>query len=123
MQVLSVPAMRASAFFGLGQPYYKTPHFSPYNPYRADLTGLPWYGVRAYYAGGPWSGPGWSWAGWNDYARQNGAGCTPGTIVKGGDGINYVCQSICERRGGGSRAASFILEAEPCDHSCQVVYS
>jgi hypothetical protein len=67
-----------------------TPYY--YSPYRADLTGLPWDAVRAYYAGGPWSGPGWSWAGWDDYARHNGIGCTPGTIVKGGDGINYVCQ-------------------------------
>jgi hypothetical protein len=30
-------------------PYY-------YNPYRADLAGISWYPVRAYYAGGPWSG-------------------------------------------------------------------
>ena len=62
--------------------------------------------MRAYYAGGPWCavgtgegfGTGW-WAGrwgcysgWADYAQRNGIGCTPGSIVKGGDGINYVCQ-------------------------------
>jgi hypothetical protein len=51
-----------------------------------------WYAVRAYYAGGPWSGVGYSWAGWADYAKQNGIGCEPGTIVKGGDGIDYNCQ-------------------------------
>lgn len=82
-------------------PYY-------HNPYRADLTGLSWYAVRAYYAGGPWcavgtgvgfgtaGGPwGGSWScysGWSDYAQRNGIGCAPGSIVKGGDGIDYVCQ-------------------------------
>jgi hypothetical protein len=82
-------------------PYY-------YNPYRADLTGLSWYAVRAYYAGGPWcavgtgvgfgtaggswGGSGSCYSGWPDYAQRNGIGCTPGTIVKGGDGIDYVCQ-------------------------------
>jgi hypothetical protein len=51
-----------------------------------------WYAVRAYYWGGPWSGPGYSYAGWDDYAGRNGIGCRPGTLVKGGDGINYNCQ-------------------------------
>src|SRR6476659_7959654 len=51
-----------------------------------------WYAVRAYYWGGPWSGPGYSYAGWADYAKQYGIGCEPGTIVKGGDGIDYLCQ-------------------------------
>jgi hypothetical protein len=55
-------------------------------------TGLPWDAVRAFYFGGPWSGPGFSYAGWDDYAQRNGIGCTPGTIVKGGDGILYNCQ-------------------------------
>jgi hypothetical protein len=84
---------------------YVSPYYSPY---RADLTGLSWYAVRAYYAGGPWcavgtgvgfgtaGGPwGGSWScysGWPDYAQRNGIGCTPGTIVKGGDGIDYACQ-------------------------------
>ena len=54
--------------------------------------GLPWYAVRAYYWGGPWSGPGYSYAGWDDYAARNGIGCRPGTVVKGGDGIMYNCQ-------------------------------
>ena len=51
-----------------------------------------WYAVRAYYAGGPWSGPGYHYSGWADYAKQYGIGCEPGTIVKGGDGIDYNCQ-------------------------------
>lgn len=55
-------------------------------------TGLSWYAVRAYYFGGPWSGTGFSYAGWDDYAARNGIGCTPGTAIKGGDGIMYRCQ-------------------------------
>jgi hypothetical protein len=55
-------------------------------------TGLPWYAVRAYYFGGPWSGPGYSYSGWGNYAAQNGIGCVPGTAIKGGDGIMYNCQ-------------------------------
>ena len=55
-------------------------------------TGLPWYAVRAYYFGGPWSGVGYSYAGWDDYAKRAGIGCTPGTAIKGGDGIMYNCQ-------------------------------
>jgi hypothetical protein len=51
-----------------------------------------WYAVRAYYFGGPWSGPGYSYAGWDDYAAHNGIGCRPGTATKGGDGIMYLCQ-------------------------------
>jgi hypothetical protein len=59
--------------------------------------GVPWYAVRAYYMGGPWSGVGgngvpYHWTGWADYAAQNGIGCTPGTIVKAEDGIDYLCQ-------------------------------
>src|SRR5262245_24914385 len=73
---------------------YVTPYY--YNPYVADTTGLPWYAVRAFYAGGPWSGVtsgvAWSWDGWDDYAKRNGIGCTPGSVIKGGDGIMYVCQ-------------------------------
>jgi hypothetical protein len=95
---------------------YVSPHYY-YNPYRADLSGVSWYAVRAYYAGGPWCGIGsaagygtvgystagygtagyglnnWTcYSGWDDYAQRNGIGCTPGSLVKGGDGINYVCQ-------------------------------
>jgi hypothetical protein len=65
--------------------------------------GLPWYAVRAYYAGGPWCaagaygyGPGLNnyscYSGWADYAARNGIVCTPGTVIKGGDGILYMCQ-------------------------------
>jgi hypothetical protein len=54
--------------------------------------GLPWYPVRAHYWGGPWSGPGYSYASWDDYATRNGIACTPGTAIKGGDGIMYACQ-------------------------------
>ena len=51
-----------------------------------------WYAVRAYYFGGPWSGVGYTYAGWDDYAARNGIGCRPGTAIKGGDGIMYLCQ-------------------------------
>jgi hypothetical protein len=85
---------------------YVSPRYYP-NPYDPTITGLSWYAVRAYYAGGPWCGVGtgvgygtagaWggSWTcytGWDDYAQRNGIGCTPGTLVKGGDGIMYACQ-------------------------------
>jgi hypothetical protein len=50
---------------------------------------LPWYAVRAYYYGGPWT---YGYADWTDYAARNGIGCVPGSLVKGGDGIMYVCQ-------------------------------
>ena len=52
-------------------------------------SGLPWYAVRAYYWGGPWT---YGYADWTDYAARNGIGCVPGSIVKGGDGIPYNCQ-------------------------------
>ena len=55
-------------------------------------TGLPWYAVRAYFADGPWSGRGYSWAGWPDYKARNGIVCDPGSVIKGGDGILYMCQ-------------------------------
>jgi len=55
-------------------------------------SGLSWYAVRAYYWGGPWSGPGYSYTGWDDYASRYGIGCTPGTVITGGDGIPYLCQ-------------------------------
>ena len=66
-----------------GHPYYR-------GGYSRNDVG--WYAVRAYYAGGPWSGPGYYYSGWADYAKQYGIGCEPGTIVKGGDGIDYLCQ-------------------------------
>ena len=46
----------------------------------------------SYYFDGPWSGPGCSYAGWDDYAARYGIGCRPGTTITGGDGILYVCQ-------------------------------
>ncbi len=85
---------------------YVTPY--PYNSYIADQSGLSWYAVRAYYAGGPWCGvAGGSYSptvgvfgaashtcysGWDAYKQLNGIGCDPGTLIKGGDGIMYVCQ-------------------------------
>jgi hypothetical protein len=54
-------------------------HYSPYNHYIADASGLPWYAVRAC---GPWY---YGTNGWDDYAARNGIGCTPGTLTKGGD--------------------------------------
>ncbi len=75
---------------------YVTPYY--YSPYRPYDPAISWYAVRAYYHGGPWSGTGpgglwgFSYTGWADYASRYGIGCVPGTIVKGGDGINYVCQ-------------------------------
>jgi len=73
---------------------YVSPHYY-YYPYVANQSGLEWYAVRAYYTNGPWSGfhaAPFSWAGWDDYASRNGIGCTPGSLIKGGDGIVYVCQ-------------------------------
>ena len=73
-----------------------------HGPYSVLDGSLPWYAVRAYYAGGPWCArPGWNgpglnnyscYSGWADYAKLNGLVCEPGTIVKGGDGILYACQ-------------------------------
>ena len=79
-----------------------------YNRARVSL-GLPWYAVRAYYDGGPWCSvgrgaygygtAGWGWggswtcySGWPDYKARNGIVCDPGTVIKGGDGILYMCQ-------------------------------
>jgi hypothetical protein len=75
-------------YAGVGQGYYTEPHYSIYNHYY-DVTGQPWDAVRAYYAGGPWY---YGSNGWSDYAARNGIGCTPGTLIKGGDFIMYVCQ-------------------------------
>jgi hypothetical protein len=50
--------------------------------------GHPWYAVRAYYADGPWYG----YSGWGDYAARNGIACTPGSVVKGDNGLMYRCQ-------------------------------
>ena len=53
-----------------------------------------WYAVRAYHMGGPWSGVGYSYTGWPDYAARHGIGCTPGTAIKVGDSIMYVHLSV-----------------------------
>ena len=82
-----------------------------HGPYSVLDGSLPWYAVRAYYAGGPWCaargaygygtgvfgggvfGGNYScYSGWADYAARNGIVCTPGTVIKGGDGILYMCQ-------------------------------
>ena len=73
-----------------------------HGPYSVLDGSLPWYAVRAYYAGGPWCArPGWNgpglnnyscYSGWPDYKARNGIVCDPGTVIKGGDGILYMCQ-------------------------------
>jgi hypothetical protein len=50
--------------------YIRTGCAANANYYTAD--GLPWYAVRAYYFGGPWSGPGYSYTVWSDHAARNG---------------------------------------------------
>jgi hypothetical protein len=55
--------------------------------------------------GGPWCGVGTGvglfgaasnsyacYSGWADYKARNGMVCDPGTVIKGGDGILYMCQ-------------------------------
>jgi len=88
-QVVVRPNVVQPYFAGVVQPYYTVPHYSPYNDYIADTSGLSWYAVRAYYAGGPWY---YGTNGWADYAARAGIACTPGSLIKGGDGIMYVCQ-------------------------------
>jgi len=76
-----------------------------HGPYSVLDGSLPWYAVRAYYAGGPWCGVGTGvglfgaasnsyacYSGWPDYKARNGIVCDPGTVIKGGDGILYMCQ-------------------------------
>jgi hypothetical protein len=82
-----------------------------HGPYSVLDGSLPWYAVRAYYAGGPWCSArggvfgagygtaGWGlgnsyscYSGWPDYRARNGIVCDPGTVIKGGDGILYECQ-------------------------------
>ena len=82
---LSIGKADAAARVYIRSPYAYSGGYSRYE-------GVPWYAVRAYYVGGPWSGPGYYWNGWDDYAARNGIGCRPGTIVHAGDGIDYLCQ-------------------------------
>lgn len=82
---LSVESAQARATLYVHRLYY-----NPYNPCRADASDVSWYAVRAYYAGGPWSGYAasggpWAYNGWDDYAHRYGIGCTP-SIVKAGTG-------------------------------------
>ena len=82
---LSVKKAEAAARVYIRAPYAYSGGYSRYE-------GLPWYAVRAYYMDGPWSGVGYSYAGWADYAARNGIGCVPGSAIKGGDGLMYNCQ-------------------------------
>ena len=84
----------ASLSVGKAEAYTRVHVWAHYaaSPYYVHSDGLSWYAVRAYYWDGPWSGPGYSYAGWDDYAHRNGIGCRPGTEITGGDGILYVCQ-------------------------------
>ena len=45
--------------------YISPYHHYTYNSYIADQTGLSWYAVRAYYAGGPWCGVGGGYGVWH----------------------------------------------------------
>ena len=113
----------------------------PLSPYRADLSGLPWYAVRAYYAGGPWCGvvPGsyatavglfgrqsWTcYSDWGNYKQVNGIGCGPGTVVKGGDGGKLrlpVSKRAPKRRS--KTAASFNLASSSLieDHFVVLIF-
>ena len=47
------------------------------NAFYVPSPGLSWYAVRAYYFGGPWSGPGYSYTGWDDYAARMALAATP----------------------------------------------
>ena len=77
---------------GKAEAYTRVYVHPAYSAVYVPSEGLSWYAVRAYYFGGPWSGRAYSYAGWDDYAARNGIGCTPGKVVKGGDGIMYNCQ-------------------------------
>jgi hypothetical protein len=58
----------------------------------------PYYGGWNYQQGGPYGAGGGGYAyspgysGWDDYAKQNGIVCRPGTTVKLDDGRTYPCQ-------------------------------
>jgi hypothetical protein len=58
-------------------------------PYAGGTSeGQRWNAVRAYYTSGPWYG----YSGWDDYAARNQISCTPGSMVKGDNGLMYRCQ-------------------------------
>jgi hypothetical protein len=73
---------------GWGRPYAGDRLYVSPAPAVAASDGLPWYAVRAYYNDGPWYGYG----GWADYRARNAIICDPGTDIKGGDGVLYLCQ-------------------------------
>lgn len=96
--LIAISAVAAAAVVSVGwsgkaeaRRIYVGPYYAAHAVYHPGA-GIPWYAVRAYYFGGPWSGPYYSYAGWTDYAARNGIACVPGSIVKGGDGIWYNCQ-------------------------------
>ena len=96
--IVAASAFACAALFSLGSTnsaearrLYVSPYYAAHAVYHPDPA-LPWYAVRAYYLGGPWSGSYYSYTGWSDYATRAGIACTPGSEVKGGDGIWYVCQ-------------------------------
>lgn len=78
-----------------GDPYYRPGVWGAraayYGPAPAASTDAPapaWNLTTAYYSGGPWYGYG----GWDDYRTRNSIVCTPGTWIKGADGVQYPCQ-------------------------------
>ena len=83
-----------TGYYG-GDPYYRRGALGAREAYyggaphaASTSDGHPWYAVRAYYQDGPWYG----YSGWDDYAARNGIGCTPGSVVKGDNGLMYRCQ-------------------------------
>jgi len=54
-----------------------------------------WGNSYAMYGGNGWNGRygenGW-YGNWSSYAARNGIVCRPGTLYKGGDGLQHLCQ-------------------------------
>lgn len=74
-----------------GGPYYHPGVWGARAAYTAPAasTEAPaWNLMTSYHEGGPWYG----FSGWDDYKARNGIVCTPGTLVKGADGVHYPCQ-------------------------------
>jgi hypothetical protein len=70
------------------RPYVGTGALAANAYYGGPIQTNPYYLPRAYYGNGPWYG----YSGWADYKAQNGIVCDPGTMIKGPDGVMYVCQ-------------------------------
>lgn len=94
-------AVAGSPYYGYPGPgYYGGGYYGPgawgaraayYGPAPAASTAAappPWSLTTAYYSGGPWYG----YSGWDDYKTRNAIVCTPGTMIKGADGVQYPCQ-------------------------------